>query len=81
MITGDNAATAAAVARRTGVGSVVAEVLPQDKASEVRRLQAAGRTVGMAGDGINDAPRWPPPTSAWPSAPAPTWPSRPPTSR
>jgi len=56
MITGDNAATAAAVARRTGVGSVVAEVLPQDKSAEVRRLQAAGRTVGMAGDGINDAP-------------------------
>jgi Cu+-exporting ATPase len=56
MLTGDNAATAAAVARRTGVRSVVAEVLPEHKAGEIRRLQGEGRKVGMVGDGINDAP-------------------------
>jgi P-type Cu+ transporter len=56
MLTGDNARTAAAIARQAGVSRVLAEVLPEHKAGEVRRLQAAGRTVGMAGDGINDAP-------------------------
>ncbi len=56
MLTGDSRTTAAAVARKLGIDDVIAEVLPEDKSNQIKRLQQEGRFVAMAGDGINDAP-------------------------
>ena len=55
MLTGDNPATARVIAEKLGIDDVIADLLPEDKQEEVRRLQRDGRRVAMVGDGVNDA--------------------------
>ena len=56
MLTGDNELTARAIAREAGIDKVLADVRPDEKAAQVRKLQAEGKLVAMVGDGVNDAP-------------------------
>ena len=80
MLSGDNRATAEAIGRRLGITEVEAEVLPDGKGDVVARLRAEGRVVAMVATASMTLPPWPPPTWAWPWAPAPTWRSRAPRS-
>jgi Cu+-exporting ATPase len=72
LLTGDNSAVARAVAAEVGIDDVIAEVLPAGKLDVVKWLQDEGKVVAMVGDGVNDARRWPGPTSGWRWAPART---------
>ncbi len=63
MITGDNPVTARAIAREAGVDDFLAEATPEDKLALIKQEQEGGRLVAMTGDGTNDAPAWPRPTS------------------
>ena len=65
MVTGDNPLTARAIAGEAGVDDFLAEATPEDKMALIKREQSGGRLIAMTGDGTNDAPRWPRPTSAW----------------
>ena len=79
LLTGDNAATARAVAAEVGIDEVIAEVLPADKAAVVRACRTRAASSRWSATASTTRPRSRRPTSAWRSAPAPTWRSRPPT--
>ena len=77
MLSGDNQATATRIADQLGIDTVIAEVLPGDKAAKIADLQNQGRKAAMVGDGVNDAPLWPRPISGSRSGRAPTSRSKP----
>jgi P-type E1-E2 ATPase len=79
LLTGDNAATARAVADTAGISEVISEALPAAKTRVIAGLQDEGRSVTMVGDGSTTVRRSRRPAWDWPSARAPTWPSPPPT--
>ena len=80
MLTGDNQATAEAIGREAGLTDIRGNLLPEDKLAAIQAMQKQYGATAMTGDGINDARRWPRPTSAWPWArPAPTSRWKPPT--